>query len=333
MSYTFSVNNSPLTGAVAIYQLITALTTAGWIRQADSDGSTYNAAGGQVTSGNTGTNGLDNPNAWIRMQAPTVGSNTRELTFQRGASNLGWRIKYSANAHFTGGSPGVSQTGSATDEVFMTGGGTDASPTFTTNFMSANNSYHWHIVTGGAAEFYSFAVWGAVNGTSTSASGMCLDVMAAGSYPAADVDPAVMYCSSSTIGVFSEVYSTSTLASVNVTNPAQARAWLGATSAAGASLTSTNVNVSMVTYGANQMGATVTIGTNPFTNKDDLFPMIWGSGFTGFPRGLKGFSTLFMCGTIQRRNMTTADTISSNSRDRIFMNGVWIPWSGTKPAI
>jgi hypothetical protein len=332
MAYTFSVNNIPLTGAVAIYQLITTLTTAGWVRKADSDGTTYNSAGGQVTSGNTGTAGLDNSNAWIRMQAPTVGSNTREFTFQRGASNLGWRIKYSANSHFTGGTAGISQTGSATDEVFMTGGGTDASPTFTT-FMSPNNSYRWNIVAGGSSEFYSFVAWGSAIGTSTTATGLLLDVMAASSYPAADIDPAVAYCSVTSTNVFGEIFGSGSFASANLTNPAGARAWLGATTAAGASLTSANVNVSMATYGNGQIGALVTVGTNPFTNKDDLFPAIWGSAFTGFPRGIKGYSTLFKCGTIFRRNMTTCDTVSSNSRDRIYVNGVWLPWSGTKPMI
>jgi hypothetical protein len=73
MAYTFSVNNSPATGAVAMYTLISTLVTAGWTKVMDSDGTTYSASGVQVTSGNVGTNGLGNSSAWVRLKAPLVG--------------------------------------------------------------------------------------------------------------------------------------------------------------------------------------------------------------------------------------------------------------------
>ena len=92
MAYTFSVNNAPLTGATAMYTLISTLMSAGWLKKADSDGTTYSSTGVQVTSGNSGTNGLGNTNAWVRLQAPavnqgTVVNQTREITIQRGTTD------------------------------------------------------------------------------------------------------------------------------------------------------------------------------------------------------------------------------------------------------
>jgi hypothetical protein len=333
MAYTFSIANTPASGAVAMYLIKTTLVTAGWAVVADSDGSTYNATGGQVTTGAAGAGGLGNANAWIRLQAPTVGSNTREITIQRANSGVvatddrAWRIKYSANAHFTGGSPGVSQTGSATDEVFILGGGTDASPTFTASWFAANGGYRWHIAAGGATELYSFYAIALTSATTTQQNAMFLDVMAAGSYSSSDVDPAVMYCSSaaaSAIGI-SEVISSAFPISANVTNPALARAWLGATSAAGASITSNSVNVNMVTYGSN-FGNATSLAVNPFSTKDTLVFTLWGRkwGSNPYPpAGIKGISTLFLTGSMSRTNLDT-----NLSLTKIWYGKLWLPWDG-----
>lgn len=123
---------SPATAAEAVWSLVQMWVAAGASVLADSDGSTYNASGGQVTSGATGAGGLGNANAWVRVRF----HGGREVTFQRGAFSTQWRAKYSAKAYFTGGSPGVARTPSATDEALRIGGGTDASPTFTTLFPS-----------------------------------------------------------------------------------------------------------------------------------------------------------------------------------------------------
>jgi len=339
MAYTFSVNNqisTQNTTAYAMWYLISTLVTAGWTKVMDSDGTTYSSGGAQVTGPGTGTNGIDNANAWIRMQAPAVngGSITnqkREFTFQRGSFNYNWRIKYSASTGFTT-SPSASATPSSTDEVFMAGGGTDASPTFYSCFNDNTNPWRWHIVAGGAAEFYSFAAWG--NGTTNatigvSYNGIFLDVMASGSYSSLDVDPAVVYVSLTGTGGLTSAHGA--FISSNQTNPALARAWLGPVSAAGASLTSNNVGVGSITYSA--FNGASTFGTNPWTNKDDLHSIIWGNNSSVYPRGIKGISTLFKAGTIQRGQMVTCDTISAGSRDKIFLDRCWVPWSGALPII
>ncbi len=326
MAYTFLVNTSPANGAVAMYNLIATLMTAGWTKVMDSDGITYSASGVQVTHGGAGTGGFANNNAWVRLQAPPVNggsvvNQTREITIQKGtlSTHTNWRIKYSASALFTGGSPAITVTPSATDEVFMLGAGTDASPTFYTWMSGTPGDCRWHIAAGGAAEFYSFVAWSQIIGAFGVREIMCLDVMADGSYPAADVDPAVIYAS---VTPMTEILAFSTS---NTTNPSRARAWLGPTSAAGASITSNNVNVGISLYGSWFAGNT-TIGTNPWTNTEDLFPCLWGNVGTTIPRGVKGISTLFKMGTMLHVNGTVSS--ATGTRDKIYYGCLWLPWSG-----
>lgn len=105
MSYVFSVNQQPATGSVAMWQLISTLKTAGWSQIDSSDGTTQGAS--QVTNGGAGINGLGNTSAWVRIQAPTTTgglySQNREFIFQRGTTDLQWRVKYSAVGGFIGG--------------------------------------------------------------------------------------------------------------------------------------------------------------------------------------------------------------------------------------
>jgi len=332
MAYTFSVNNIPLTGSVAVYQLVSTLVSAGWLKKMDSDGTTYSSTGVQVTSGASGTNGLGNSNAWVRLQSPptnggTIVNQTREITFQRGTTDLVWRVKYSASALFTGGTPGISQTPSSTDEVFMAGGGTDASPTFYALF-NTNQTYHWNVACGGFADGYSFIGWSVAAGTlNGAATNIFLDVLASGTYPATDVDPAVMHCDNSGT-IFNTVFAAA-FPSTNLTNPALARAWLGATSAAGASLVTNSVNVGMVSF--NQFGKSASISTNQWTKKNNFYPAMWGSNFSS-PKGIKGFSTLFKFAAVNRVGLTTYGVASANAKDIISTGQIWVPWNGTDPA-
>jgi len=328
MAYTFSTGNTPATASLAMYLLKTTLVTAGWTVTSDSDGTTYNATGGQVTSGAGGAGGLGNVLAWIRLQAPTVGSNTREIIIQRNSSvataadDQLWRIKYSANAGFTGGSPGATRTPSATDEVIMIGAGTDASPTFF-QFFGANGGYRWHIMAGGATELYSFMTVN-LNSTTTNINGFIgLDVLKSGTYPSEDIDPAVFCTITATV-------ITQTPPSNNSTNPSNSRAWLGATSAAGNSLVSNNVNVGLDKYST--VGGSTGIAVNPFSSKDTLWSPIWmalSSNPSRSPFGVKGASTIALMGSVVRTNL---DTITSvGTRDLIYLGHLWLPWDGSVP--
>lgn len=325
-----------------MYTFISTLISAGWTKVMDSDGTTYSVSGSQVTSGESGTNGLANTKAWVRLRAPAVNhgavaNQTREITIQRGtiATNVDWRVKYSASAGFNVGSPAALVTPSADDEVFMIGGGTDASPTFTAwfvNFADGVTPQRVHIIAGGAAEMYTFALWMHDVGTPVNNRGaFCLDIMAPGSYSALDIDPAVMYFSTSNSAGFSDMINAAA-PTINSTAPALARTWLGPTSAAGASITSNNVNVRMLPPG-NIGGANATVGTNPWANSDDLFPCLYVSANALLPRGIKGFSTLFMFGSVSRNNMTICDSLYTGSKDKVYFSGVWLPWSGDQPLI
>jgi hypothetical protein len=145
-----SVNTAPATGARAVYTLLACLMQAGWTKVADSDGTTYSSGGTQVTSGASGAGGLGNNSAWVRMRDP---AGVREFILQRGTTNLLWRFLWSHSAKFTGGSPGATQTPSATDEQTVNmGGGTHASPTFGTCF-GTDNAYKFHCGADNAAPY------------------------------------------------------------------------------------------------------------------------------------------------------------------------------------
>jgi hypothetical protein len=145
---------SPSTGAEHFFNLKTALVAAGWVVKASGTGSagagsgTYNATGDAVTTAAL----MANTNAWFRIQDPTT---TREFTFQRTSANTTWRIKYSASAKFTGGSPSASQTPSATDEIMKIGQGTDASPTGV-SCLPTDATYRQKYCVGGSSETYGF---------------------------------------------------------------------------------------------------------------------------------------------------------------------------------
>lgn len=330
MAYSFSTGNTPATGAVAMFLLTSTLVTAGWLVVSDSDGTTYNPTGGQVTSGAVGAGGLNNNNAWMRLRAPIVGNNVREITIQRGATSRVWRIKYSANNGFVGGTPGISQTGSALDEVIMLGSGTDAAPGFSASWFAIDGSYRWHIIAGGADEYYSFVAFALTSTTTSALNGIFLDVMAPGSYPANDVDPAVMYCSVASNAISELVSASPTTA--NVTDSAKARAWFGPTTAAGSSLTTDNCNVSIINYGG-IFGGTLNFVVNPFSGRDTLIPPFYARSFSQSLRlgGIKGFSTLFLLGSMARTNLDTLTTLST--RDKVRFGLLWLPWDGTVPVL
>jgi len=179
-------------GAEFVYRLLAVLIAAGWTKPADSDGTTYSSSGGQVTGYATGTNGLNNARAWVRLQEP---GGRREWLFQRDTSTNEhqWRICYSAAAKFTGGSPGATQTPSATDEQIILGGGSHASPTFA-QLVVAGGGYRAHLiaqstVVGGCYGFWALTT---VAGTGYCNTAILQEPLWDNSYPAEDTDPCLL---------------------------------------------------------------------------------------------------------------------------------------------
>lgn len=182
-----SVNVVPATGAITTFVLKETWKQLGWVVKASSDGTTFNSTGDQITTGASGAGGMANNSAWFRIQDPAT---LHEFTWQRGTTNVNWRIKWSHSAKFTGGSPGATQTPSATDEQIDTGAGTDASPTFAA-VWATDNTYHLH-AGGDDATPYSFWYRTTLSsGGTTSTVGQFFN-MQRGSYPGADVAPYII---------------------------------------------------------------------------------------------------------------------------------------------
>lgn len=229
MALQFNVNNTPATGAVAMFTLWTTLIGATWTKQKDSDGTTYSASGVQVTSGAAGANGLANTNAWGIFKMP--GSN-KSFSIQRGTTNLLWRIVYSPSVGFTSGTPGATQAASASDGIIMLGGGTEAAPTFAALYQT-DGGYRLECAADNAAPF---GFWSIAFPTGSSVVNNCthtfaLDAMRAGTTISTDTDPYVTFANTGASGVMganfsvglkgtSPINSTSLVAIVNVVQPA-----------------------------------------------------------------------------------------------------------------
>lgn len=312
MAWSFSVNNTPATGSIATYQLITQLVSAGWSKVADSDGTTYSSGGTQVTSGASGTNGLGNTSAWVKMQAPNDNGQQREFIFQRGSSGALWRVKYSAGNGFTGGTPSATQVPSATDEVIVCGGGTDASPTYA-SYYATDNTYRWHIITGGASEGYSWFAWAMTTSTTSGASLAFMDRLLTDSTAVGDTDPCVVGFN----------VSSSMISSFTNTDYANNKAWFGDRTVPANSRT-----LGIYTY-STALGGSVTLGSNPFTGKDDLLPVPWIRN--SVTKSWKGFSTLFKWTSVLRTTMDTYDV--AGTRDYIQVSYAVLPWDGSVPVI
>lgn len=116
---------------VCLFRLKEMLKDAGWAVKASGDGrSAYSASGDVITNTSTGDNGMANVRAWFRIASP---DDVVEFTFQVIVvlNNHEVRIKsnFGRAGLFTGGAPDAETTPSATSEIVLNGGGTDASPT------------------------------------------------------------------------------------------------------------------------------------------------------------------------------------------------------------
>lgn len=314
MAYSYSTNNSPATGAVAMYTLKELMKTAGWTVEASSDGSTYNSSGDQITSGSSGAGGMANASAWFRIRMPSTDGVTREFTFQR-TSNTNWRIKYSQSAGFTGGSPGTTQTASATDEAILLGGGTDAAPTYAALF-AADAGYRFNAICGGSAEGYTLYAFAFPNGGGTPTMHAFLERMAAGSFPASNIEPYVMKFANAS----------PTVANTNSTTVGP-KGWL-AKGLAGQGFVFIPANTFTDNSGATQLA----LGPNSYTGIDDMLPILFGRRTAlGAPSGYMGIaSTLRMSSTTR----TTGDTYTlSSTNDRIIIGDLAWPWDGSTPTI
>jgi len=327
MAFTFDTNSIPATGAVCLFKLRTALVTAGWTQVDSGDGLALHSAGA-VTSGASGASGLGNSTAWFVVRDP---NSVRSFCWQRGSTNLVWRTKYSASAGFTGGSPTATQVPSATDEVVLNGGGTDAAPTFQTLF-GTDGTLRFNCVAGDTTVGYAF-YWDAFTSGLPSGThyGMHLEVMAAGSFPAADTDPAVVYLVAQGNGGAG----TTAPWGFDLILSEYARAFLSNTHTTGnwvQVVAMPYMDRSLNAYKIPAISAGDGVAPNPFSAKDDGFPIPWARTVgKSAPIGWKGFGSFLRWSGTNRTNYDTISNTGVNSRDKIWMNGVLLPWDGSVP--
>jgi hypothetical protein len=417
MAYTFSVNNTPNTGATAIYLLLQTLVLGGWEVLASGDGlSTYsntglpisgniltgavgriqiinggsgyvspptvvfNGGGGSgatatayivggvvtciivetsgsnytsaptmVLTGGGGSNataqaflnavpgatGLQNGNAWFRIQQP--GTQKREFTFQicnTADIYYAWRVKYSPgtaggfiNAPTGGGSVGPSTTPSASDEVILTNTGspsTDNSPNFQ-DILGSDNGYHFHISVGDASVGYCFNYISFTIGTLNLSSALALEIMQTGSHSAADQDPAVVYGPN---------FASSSIYGLDLRSGSQTHGFFSSITGANPPSTasgSTWYPCVVATIG-NIFPNSNSNGVNSWIIKDDVVFMPWYKSTAPY-NTLKGWGAMLYMDAVGggdygsgRNNGDLISLISTN--DRLYVNGTLLPWAG-----
>lgn len=324
MAYSYDIGGvQPATGAVTIFRLKEALKAAGWTVTKSSDGTTYNPTGDQITSGNSGAGGMANNSAWFVIKSPST-TFPRQICFQRGTTNLVWRVKYSGTSGYVTGSPTATVVPSAADDQIIFGGGTDASPTFA-QLLSTDNTYRMNVVCGGAAENYTFFFFTNINGSSIATTNIFLDVMMPGTYPAADIDPSVINIEYNNASALN-----SNLGSVT-TSP---RGWLRK-GLSGEGFVRIQ-GLGLYTIGNGTITYPGGAGVNSFTTNDEVIPMTYArlSSQTS-PVGWKGVSSLITVNGVFR---ASGDTLSvATTKDKLILSGVTtstsifvsIPWNGT----
>lgn len=298
-----------------MYNIKERLKSSGWTVPSSSDGTTYNASGDQITSSGSGAGGLANSLAWFRVRDP---AGVREFTFQRSSSdNTSWRVKYSAAAKFSGGSPSATVTPYATDEAICVGGGTDASPTMGT-FYTTDGSYRQHLMADNAAPYGWYSVV-YVNGTGAECQGsLMMDPMTGA--PGSDSDSVVIF-----VATNSTSFSAGTTSTHLTGHSGPGKAWyqFGTGSQAFQSV------CGLMYHGyttANVMISPNSVGVNPHSGNDDLLPLPWvrASTMSG-PNGFKGFSSFMRWNGVSRTTGTTFTT--SATRDRFVVSHVNLPWA------
>ncbi len=323
MSFIYAVNNAPATGAVAMFNLKELMKAAGWVVRGSGDATSFSSSADILTTGASGTNGLGNTSSWFRIQCPLMGGVQRELTIQRGTTDLLWRIKYSYSTAFTGGTTSATRTPSATDEQVLHGSGTDAAPVGATLF-GANAGYKHQI---GCADgydgmmFYSIA-YGHNAGAVSHA--FFFDQLQTDSINAADVDGYMFYLNTSIGGTGS---------SLNGHAAGGPKGWLrkGMT---GESF----VNIPVCIFQEYNSSGTIAsseqgIGLNAFDSRDTGLPAIYArlASEPNTYSGIKGVGKLFK---IAGSNRGTGTPLTlTTTRDRIQIDKLILPWNGSFPLL
>lgn len=313
--------STPATGDAAMRTFLAQALAAGWTVPSSSDGLTYNASGNQITT-DSGAGSFANAGAWARLQQPGGG---REILVQRGSTSVLWRVLYSV-APFSGGSPGATRCPTATNQQFLLGGGTDASPTYAT-LLGTNATYSWLTSFDNASPYECWAA-GLTSGTLAASSAIALLAMEANSYDAADADPyAAIATSTSVLAVTAAIWQAHNTAYSNF------HAWyrynLVGAAWAGCAFGS-------IWFGQGNIGAESTIVTSGLassaSSQELPLPIVAGfrhtvTGTKGRVRGAK--YVLGATGTIPNGTHLT----DGSSSYWVRVGDLWLQWSSSAPSL
>jgi len=273
MADVFLTNQTPATGAIAMFNLKTQAKAAGWTVPFSGDGtSLFNSSDG-ITTGASGAGGMANSSAWYVIKWP--GSGSKSICIQRGTTNLVWRVKYSFSAGFTLGSASATRVPAATDEKILLGGNTDAAPTFANFFNGTADAGYRHNLWFQSETPFAFYSVGWVNGGSSTGGihNLSLDHMLSTSYQAGDTDPYVLMCSGGVSATGTDMTGgTNTATSIG-----------GALAGSGGVKTAIFNSVAPISNSG--------LPPNPNTGKDEAVPLVWMC--TTAPAGWKGWSDVF----------------------------------------
>lgn len=324
-------HTTPATSCVGMYtarQLIIA--SAGATTVKDSDATTYSSSGAQLTTGASGAGGLGNDRAWFIVQMP----GGVQWCFQVvSAASITWRVKVSISAGFVT-SPGATVTPSASDELVIHGGGTDASPTGAQLFPT-DGSYRLEVVaesTYGGWTIQAFPVGGGSTRTLIQH-----DPLEPGSYPTGtntDAAPWVFRCAYHASNVLLDFSGSSYIAGYATASYTASsglyvkRCQHGTGSAAWRP-------VGMLQYYLSGIGSMSAsngsgeLGTEPYNASETPLPVFYAR--RGTQGGVVGKSTQVQCATVIT-SRASGDVLSQAGTPTTYQQRVdtgWVPWAGT----
>jgi hypothetical protein len=350
----------PSSFAGCYWEMFKMLYSAGWSVMAWSDGTTaYNtgtvpgpyatgpgnadpvfpltASGGSgaFPSGSaSGAGGLNNQNAWMVMRQPK-GSGSfgkyagrRMFCWQCTSVNDSWAGCYSLSGSFVFSTAGDTHPSSNDLVTYLNGGTFETSQGQTRVCGMAND--------GMDGETEPFGFWFAgwqVGGGSDPAFGQAFDPLVATSVHPLDLEPFVHYSNGSTAaysctagnGFFSDQGIWSPWTWVKYGYPSQIATRISA-------FWLYSGGNSVVPAGSDPQGAS--LGSNPYGQIDDLFPVIYGARMGRGVRsaGFKGVSTIFK--TFSAVHARSGDVLTLNTaRDKLILGDVAVDWDGSVPAL
>lgn len=316
-------HTTPATSCVGMYTARQRIIAgAGATSVKDSDATTYSSSGAQITTGASGAGGFGNDRAWWIIQMPGGSQWCVQVV---SVASITYRIKVSPSAGFVT-SPSATVTPSASDELVIHGGGTDASPTGATLFP-ADGTYRLEVEaesTYGGWSLHAFPTGGGATKTVIRHDPLT-------SYPATDAAPWVFRVAYHASNVLDDLSSTTYCAAYATASYTASsgvpvkRCQHGTGSAAWRP-------VGMLTYQLIGLGAVSAseLGTEPYGSTETPLPVYYVRR-GGTQGGVIGVSTQIQYGTVST-SRATGDVLTVAGTPTTYQqrtDTAYTPWAGT----